>query len=215
MVSRSEIDMKQIKEEYKKNHGKTLYMDILVSKRLCNDDFKSIPETVSHVFVAFFTFRMTLKETMRRFFLLSVEMTAKNDEGSYDWRSNCVNLFTFNAEDTVTRLCGHHWITWRSHTLCRRFLVFLSAAWTDANVTALACSVMQTKWSQSSFERIYAGFMPNMFRNRGLNLMLLARLANKNFLWRLISGVMDCFSRLMLTWKLTGLKRWLFNLITS
>lgn len=31
MVSRSEIDMKQIKEEYKKNYGKTLYMDILVS----------------------------------------------------------------------------------------------------------------------------------------------------------------------------------------
>uniref|UniRef100_A0A3Q4BJQ5 Annexin n=1 Tax=Mola mola TaxID=94237 RepID=A0A3Q4BJQ5_MOLML len=29
MVSRSEIDMKQIKEEYKKNYGKTLYTDIL------------------------------------------------------------------------------------------------------------------------------------------------------------------------------------------
>ncbi|XP_028270747.1 annexin A1a [Parambassis ranga] len=29
MVSRSEIDMKRIKEEYKKNYGKTLYQDIL------------------------------------------------------------------------------------------------------------------------------------------------------------------------------------------
>ncbi|KAJ0067558.1 hypothetical protein NL108_008537 [Boleophthalmus pectinirostris] len=29
MVSRSEIDMKKIKEEYKKNYGKTLYQDIL------------------------------------------------------------------------------------------------------------------------------------------------------------------------------------------
>lgn len=43
MVSRSEIDMKQIKEEYKKNYGKTLYMDILVS----SDDFKFIIETQS------------------------------------------------------------------------------------------------------------------------------------------------------------------------
>lgn len=32
MVSRSEIDMKRIKDEYKKNYGKTLYMDILVSE---------------------------------------------------------------------------------------------------------------------------------------------------------------------------------------
>lgn len=31
MVSRSEIDMKRIKEEYKKNYGKSLYKDILVS----------------------------------------------------------------------------------------------------------------------------------------------------------------------------------------
>lgn len=38
MVSRSEIDMKQIKEEYKKNYGKTLYMDILVSEHLTTDD---------------------------------------------------------------------------------------------------------------------------------------------------------------------------------
>lgn len=86
MVSRSEIDMKQIKEEYKKNYGKTLYMDILVS----SDDhhFKFIIETQSLTsllactFFFFFTFRMTLKETMRKFFLLSVEMTAKSDEGS-------------------------------------------------------------------------------------------------------------------------------------
>lgn len=32
MVARSEIDMKLIKEEYKKNYGKTLYKDILVSR---------------------------------------------------------------------------------------------------------------------------------------------------------------------------------------
>lgn len=45
MVSRSEIDMKQIKEEYKKNYGKTLYMDILVS---CEEnDFNFITETQS------------------------------------------------------------------------------------------------------------------------------------------------------------------------
>lgn len=30
MVSRSEIDMKHIKEEYKKNYSKTLYQEILV-----------------------------------------------------------------------------------------------------------------------------------------------------------------------------------------
>lgn len=30
MVSRSEIDMEQIKAEYKKKYGKTLYKDILV-----------------------------------------------------------------------------------------------------------------------------------------------------------------------------------------
>lgn len=30
MVSRSEIDMAQIKNEYKKKYGKTLYKDILV-----------------------------------------------------------------------------------------------------------------------------------------------------------------------------------------
>lgn len=29
MVSRSEIDMTRIKEDYKKNYGKTLYQDIL------------------------------------------------------------------------------------------------------------------------------------------------------------------------------------------
>lgn len=45
MVSRSEIDMKQIKEEYKKNYGKTLYMDILVSSE--ENDFNFITETQS------------------------------------------------------------------------------------------------------------------------------------------------------------------------
>lgn len=92
MVSRSEIDMKQIKEEYKKNYGKSLYMDILVSERLGTIH---IIETVTHVFVAFLTFRTTRKETMRRFFLLSVETTAKRDEGSFNWRSNGGNVFTF------------------------------------------------------------------------------------------------------------------------
>lgn len=32
MVSRSEIDMKHIKTEYKKNYSKTLHQEILVSK---------------------------------------------------------------------------------------------------------------------------------------------------------------------------------------
>lgn len=41
MVSRSEIDMKQIKEEYKKNYNKTLYMDILVSN---HGDLKALME---------------------------------------------------------------------------------------------------------------------------------------------------------------------------
>lgn len=36
MVSRSEIDLKRIKEEYKKSYGKTLYQDILVSRLLMN-----------------------------------------------------------------------------------------------------------------------------------------------------------------------------------
>lgn len=83
MVSRSEIDMKQIKEEYKKNYGKTLKMDILVSEGL-GTRFRSTIETVAHVFVAFLTFRTTPRETMRRFFLLSVETTAKRDEGSFN-----------------------------------------------------------------------------------------------------------------------------------
>lgn len=38
MVSRSEIDMKRIKDEYKKTYGKTLYQDILVSKHLITDN---------------------------------------------------------------------------------------------------------------------------------------------------------------------------------
>ena len=33
MVSRSEIDMKRIKDEYKKNYGSSLHRDILVSKK--------------------------------------------------------------------------------------------------------------------------------------------------------------------------------------
>lgn len=33
MVSRSEKDLKRIKDEYKKNYGKTLYQDILVRKQ--------------------------------------------------------------------------------------------------------------------------------------------------------------------------------------
>lgn len=70
------------------------------------------------------------------------------------------------------------------------------------------------KWSQSSFERIYTGFMPNMFRNSCLTLMSLGRLTNKTF-YEGSYRVMDPFSRLMVTGKLTGLKRWLFHLITS
>ena len=43
MVSRSELDMKLIKNEYKKNYGKALYQDILVSKHLIQDnDFKPV-----------------------------------------------------------------------------------------------------------------------------------------------------------------------------
>lgn len=38
MVSRSEIDLKLIKDEYKKKYGKTLYKDILVSKHLTTDN---------------------------------------------------------------------------------------------------------------------------------------------------------------------------------
>ena len=34
MVSRSEVDLARIKQEYKKTFGKTLYQEILVSKRL-------------------------------------------------------------------------------------------------------------------------------------------------------------------------------------
>lgn len=38
MVSRSEIDMKRIKDEYKKNYSTTLYQDILVSKYLTTEN---------------------------------------------------------------------------------------------------------------------------------------------------------------------------------
>lgn len=84
MVSRSEIDMKQIKEEYKKVYGKTLYMDILVGSD--GNNFTFITETQSLVvlwhFLVFFIFRMTPRGTMRPFFSLSVEMKAKSDQGS-------------------------------------------------------------------------------------------------------------------------------------
>lgn len=42
MVARSEIDMKRIKEEYKKNYGKTLYQDILVKKYVTSDNNNEI-----------------------------------------------------------------------------------------------------------------------------------------------------------------------------
>jgi hypothetical protein len=37
MVSRSEIDMKRIKDAYRKDYGKTLYQEILVSLNEQND----------------------------------------------------------------------------------------------------------------------------------------------------------------------------------
>ena len=43
MVSRSELDMKLIKNEYKKSYGKALYQEILVSKHLIQDnDYKPV-----------------------------------------------------------------------------------------------------------------------------------------------------------------------------
>lgn len=179
MVSRSEIDMKQIKEEYKKNYGKTLYMDILVSSN--DNDFNFIIETQSILFgiYLFFTCRMTLKETMRKFFLLSVEMATKSDEGSRHWRSNCGKLFarTVKIEDTV--MFYWHWAknnmmfthslqmfsfllqqSWDLTAVCR-FPVCSSTLqiWlhsvllhsVTSTVTPLACWVMQRKWSQCSF----------------------------------------------------------------
>lgn len=73
MVSRSEIDMKRIKDAYKKNYGKTLYQDILVSKHLAayNDNKLVLDVSTAQVFCVFSSFRMTLKETMRRFCSLS------------------------------------------------------------------------------------------------------------------------------------------------
>lgn len=105
MVSRSEIDMKQIKEEYKKNYGKTLYMDILVSSE--ENDFNFITETQSilyGMYVLFFTCRMTLKETMRKYFLLFVEMTAKSNEDSHHWRSNVGKLLRLTVK--IERCCN-------------------------------------------------------------------------------------------------------------
>lgn len=54
MVSRSEIDMKQIKEEYKKNYGKTLYTEILVSDNLATDDPKpNVDVTIAQFILVF------------------------------------------------------------------------------------------------------------------------------------------------------------------
>lgn len=80
MVSRSEIDMKRIKDEYKKNYGKTLYMDILVSAAPDNADKPIVDVRIVPFFygMPFLSFRMTLKETMRRFCLLSVGVKTKN-----------------------------------------------------------------------------------------------------------------------------------------
>ncbi len=52
MVSRSEIDMKRIKDEYKKNYGKTLYQDILVGKHLTvyNDNKTILDVRIVQVF---------------------------------------------------------------------------------------------------------------------------------------------------------------------
>lgn len=81
MVSRSEIDMKRIKEEYKKNYGKTLYKDILVSKHLTNNKSNRPQQTYLMYQDCFmfssFLLRMTLKEIMRRFCLLYVGVTTK------------------------------------------------------------------------------------------------------------------------------------------
>lgn len=80
MVSRSEIDMKRIKDEYKKNYGKSLYMDILVSETPDNDDKPILDVRIAPIFcgMSFLSFRMTLKETMRRFCSLSVGVKTKN-----------------------------------------------------------------------------------------------------------------------------------------
>lgn len=90
MVSRSEIDMKRIKDEYKKAYGATLYRAILVSKRdIDNEPFLHALKvcdihvvykttgggkwcTVWTFFKIFLFFRMTLPVTTRRFCLLSV-----------------------------------------------------------------------------------------------------------------------------------------------
>lgn len=78
MVSRSEIDMKRIKDEYKKNYGKTLSQEILVSKHLTSDnDNKHTLEVHKMYNYLSFPFRMTQKETMRRFYSLSVAVKTK------------------------------------------------------------------------------------------------------------------------------------------
>lgn len=95
MVSRSEIDMKRIKDEYKKNYGKALYQDILVSKHLTTDNDNKptlgvrVVQVFTHIYtLSFLSFRMTLKETMRRFCLRSVGVKTN----SQSMRSRLIRL---------------------------------------------------------------------------------------------------------------------------
>lgn len=159
---------------------------------------------------------MTLKETMRKYFLLFVEMTAKSDEGSHHWSSNCGKLFrlTVKIEDTV--MFYWHWAKNNmmfTHPL-QMFSILLQQSWDLTavcpllSVTPLACRVMQRKLSQCSFWTIYRE-LP--FSSNNLTLMELGRLTNKNFLWRLVSGVTFYFSSATLDTKVNNVKKLICN----
>lgn len=49
MVSRSEIDMKRIRDEYKKTYGKTLHQEILVGKTSDHREWQKNPIPLSEL----------------------------------------------------------------------------------------------------------------------------------------------------------------------
>lgn len=143
-------------------------------------------------------------------------MTAKSDEGSHHWRSNCGKLFrlTVKIEDAV--MFYWHWTKNNmmfTHPL-QMFSILLQQSWDLTavcpllSVMPLACRVMQRKLSQCSFWTIYRE-LP--FSSNNLTLMELGGLTNKNFLWRLVSGVTFYFSSATLDTKVNNVKTLICN----
>ncbi|KAE8292463.1 Annexin A1 Annexin I Annexin-1 Calpactin II Calpactin-2 Chromobindin-9 Lipocortin I [Larimichthys crocea] len=82
MVSRSEIDMKRIKDEYKKAHGKTLYQDILDDTK---DDYEKI-------LLAPLYFAFTINRQSSRSALIQVTYNLPTPYALIENRQECLSL---------------------------------------------------------------------------------------------------------------------------